>query len=632
MANEYQIFNITAETTVNPLGAVRLYSLHSEIAHDGETNAPLRIYNFIAEAIYDLRVGFATEFLSDPDEVFSGFVWTTPFLWDFIPSTAEVHEGFSFVPAKFTIPDRERNPYQAHITADPRFPEEQQRTLRDQHNRTQAGDTTFDYGLLLKGTPNQLYTPGSVGRFYHDRFGLIIARYVQFQDCVETLTQGAPVGYFATSPSVDWVVTNDYTKSGPDFVLGVMCLKDVPADGTYGWVVTEGTVPVPMHQTLGITPAPETPYGWSGTGTVDIEVSGKVVGRRWGRALGPVLTGGTLFVRLEGTSPQSFIEWVVEELQPINSAITALDSRLDAAEPTITELQGTTQTHSTQIATLSQRITTEAETRSRDIQEIRSQISAQDWSAAIAFGDDTVREEFRLADDALTTRIGAVEYTAQQAYLLASGVEVSGIGLRLDGHDTQILNLYQRLDTLAIDNLTDVDTVTTPPVDGDVLTWIAANSMWEPLAPPSGGGGGAFSGALVNRTASLTAQNFTTLTAIPFNQEIYDYGGWHDNSSNPSRLTVPSGVDKIRLVANVRSENKTAGDWIQIVITKNGTNVVGLPAVFVENAAGTTLLNVASGVVEVTAGDYFECRIQVESDTSSDVGAGQTWFSVEQVG
>lgn len=41
--------------------------------------------------------------------------------------------------------------------------------------------------------------------------------------------------------------------------------------------------------------------------------------------------------------------------------------------------------------------------------------------------------------------------------------------------------------SLSIDDLTDVDTTTTPPIDGDVLTWVNANSAWEPLAPPSGG-------------------------------------------------------------------------------------------------------------------------------------------------
>ena len=42
----------------------------------------------------------------------------------------------------------------------------------------------------------------------------------------------------------------------------------------------------------------------------------------------------------------------------------------------------------------------------------------------------------------------------------------------------------------SLDDLTDVDTSTTPPTDGQVLTWVTADSKWEP-ADASGGGGGA---------------------------------------------------------------------------------------------------------------------------------------------
>lgn len=50
----------------------------------------------------------------------------------------------------------------------------------------------------------------------------------------------------------------------------------------------------------------------------------------------------------------------------------------------------------------------------------------------------------------------------------------------------------------SVDDLADVDTTTTPPADGDVLTWVAAGSKWEPAAPASGSGtpsGTAFPGS-----------------------------------------------------------------------------------------------------------------------------------------
>jgi len=42
----------------------------------------------------------------------------------------------------------------------------------------------------------------------------------------------------------------------------------------------------------------------------------------------------------------------------------------------------------------------------------------------------------------------------------------------------------------AINDLSDVDTNTSAPSNGDVLTWSATNSEWAPQTPASGGGGG----------------------------------------------------------------------------------------------------------------------------------------------
>jgi len=42
----------------------------------------------------------------------------------------------------------------------------------------------------------------------------------------------------------------------------------------------------------------------------------------------------------------------------------------------------------------------------------------------------------------------------------------------------------------SIDALTDVDTTTSAPNNGDVLTWVTADSEWAPAAPASGGSGG----------------------------------------------------------------------------------------------------------------------------------------------
>src|SRR5690606_4613180 len=53
---------------------------------------------------------------------------------------------------------------------------------------------------------------------------------------------------------------------------------------------------------------------------------------------------------------------------------------------------------------------------------------------------------------------------------------------------------------LALDDLDDVDAGS--PSDGDVLTWVAANSAWEPAA---GGSGGSDSYTIVTEASAFTA-------------------------------------------------------------------------------------------------------------------------------
>ena len=46
-------------------------------------------------------------------------------------------------------------------------------------------------------------------------------------------------------------------------------------------------------------------------------------------------------------------------------------------------------------------------------------------------------------------------------------------------------------DSVSINSLSDVDTASTPPTDGQVLAWVETNGQWEPADAVGGGGGGA---------------------------------------------------------------------------------------------------------------------------------------------
>lgn len=130
------------------------------------------------------------------------------------------------------------------------------------------------------------------------------------------------------------------------------------------------------------------------------------------------------------------------------------------------------------------------------------------------------------------------------------------------------------------------------------------------------------------------AANTFQVAATPGGAAINTSGsqsGVH-TATNESRLIVPSGVSHIELAANVRVDNKTATDWIQFLISKNGVNTgPGLPNLFFEPGSAQTHWNLSSGPLAVSANDYFEAKLQVEADTTIDIIAANSWFSMRVI-
>jgi hypothetical protein len=140
------------------------------------------------------------------------------------------------------------------------------------------------------------------------------------------------------------------------------------------------------------------------------------------------------------------------------------------------------------------------------------------------------------------------------------------------------------------------------------------------------------SGAMVKKAADQTAANYTTATAVAFDAETYDVGGWHDNASNNSRLTVPSGVSYVRVGGCVNVTLTTADTWKVTEIRKNGSNDYdGYAGQSVETGDTSVSITVNSGLLPVSPTDYFELFFQEESDTSITVRSAFTHFWIEAV-
>lgn len=135
-------------------------------------------------------------------------------------------------------------------------------------------------------------------------------------------------------------------------------------------------------------------------------------------------------------------------------------------------------------------------------------------------------------------------------------------------------------------------------------------------------------GAVVKKSADQTAADYSTATAVAWNAEISDTDTIHNNATNNTRLTVPSGVTRVRLKANLELANVTADTWTKIKIRKNAAAFDGQGTASVETGDTTVYINAESAEVTVVGGDYFDVTLQTE-DTSIDVVAAGSWFAME---
>jgi hypothetical protein len=121
----------------------------------------------------------------------------------------------------------------------------------------------------------------------------------------------------------------------------------------------------------------------------------------------------------------------------------------------------------------------------------------------------------------------------------------------------------------------------------------------------------------------------STDTVIPWDATEFDTEGFWD-SGNPTRLTVPSGVSRVRLLGNIRWQSNTTGER-QALVTKNGAAFQGQPMAR-HGAAGLAGQNLASPALVVSAGDVFELSVWHSAGASLNVEPhSQTWFAIEVV-
>ncbi|HZK23806.1 MAG TPA: hypothetical protein VFC74_00260 [Oscillospiraceae bacterium] len=141
----------------------------------------------------------------------------------------------------------------------------------------------------------------------------------------------------------------------------------------------------------------------------------------------------------------------------------------------------------------------------------------------------------------------------------------------------------------------------------------------------------AFKGALLRKgTAQSIPHN--TATALTWTDVVYNIGNIY-SAGLPTRLTIPSGVNKIIVKASVGFQENTTGKR-EVYIYKNGNgNYNGRATATVIPVSGTgAIAHVVSPVLEVVAGDYFEIFAMQTSGGSLNVTDWYNiWFAIEAI-
>lgn len=151
--------------------------------------------------------------------------------------------------------------------------------------------------------------------------------------------------------------------------------------------------------------------------------------------------------------------------------------------------------------------------------------------------------------------------------------------------------------------------------------------------------GAPFRGALVYNTDAV---EYPSMPIYPsFNAIAYDTDNFF-SGTNPTRLTVPAGVTKVRLWARCALGDSATSTGLLFDIRRNGlapfsqAEGVGLPVVghrVYSSGWSNNIAQLSSAVISVAEGDYFELHMNAGSTTAAfrNVAALETTFAIEVV-
>jgi len=135
-------------------------------------------------------------------------------------------------------------------------------------------------------------------------------------------------------------------------------------------------------------------------------------------------------------------------------------------------------------------------------------------------------------------------------------------------------------------------------------------------------------GALVSLTSDDLATNASSGYTIPWDSEDRDTDAFVDLGAQATRITIPSGFSLVRFSGAVALENMSTSYGAMLRLRKNGVAVEAWRMDQGDGRFTNPTIQVQTPVIPVSAADYFELELYVETDSSVDVKAG-SWFQME---
>lgn len=173
------------------------------------------------------------------------------------------------------------------------------------------------------------------------------------------------------------------------------------------------------------------------------------------------------------------------------------------------------------------------------------------------------------------------------------------------------------------------DTAVTPDTYGDATNvpqiTVDQQGRITAAANVAIAGGGSFRGALVTRNTNSSANTTWPKIFLP-NTSVYDTDSIWNSGVNPTRLTVPNGVSRIRLQYYVILTASTFTGSIVLAMRQNGTtdDYPGAATTNVKISQNVGFLRNSyfgtTAVIPAVAGDYYEVRVN-----TSNFGGGASY-------